>query len=73
MLVVDCHGDGRRRSGRIALLWKEGCDITITSFCLNHIDVVVKEVSGLEWRFTGIYGHPESGNKEKTVRLLKSS
>ena len=71
MLAVDCEGDGRRRRGGIGLFWREECSVSIQSFSLNHIDALIKIDGGQEWRFTGIYGHPETDNKRKTGELLK--
>jgi hypothetical protein len=59
MVTVDSEG----ASGGLALFWKKEVDITVKSFSKYHIDSVIKEVDGLEWRFTGIYG--ESKNEEK--------
>ena len=72
MIAVDCMGDGRRRKGGIAILWKEGWDVTLGSLSANHIDVTILMEDGIKWRFTGVYGHPESDNKGKTGRLLCS-
>ncbi|XP_057248295.1 uncharacterized protein LOC130590250 [Beta vulgaris subsp. vulgaris] len=72
MFVVDCVGDGRRRKGGVCLLWREDWDITILSFSTNHIDSIVNAEGGMTWRFTGIYGFPETENKAKTGALLKT-
>ncbi|XP_021770761.1 uncharacterized protein LOC110734950 [Chenopodium quinoa] len=69
--VVSCEGEGRKRRGGLAILWRPVFDITIQSFSLNHIDIgVISEVDE-EWRFTGIYGYPEEENKTKTGALLE--
>ena len=72
MIVVDCLGDGRRRKGGLVLLWKEGWEVSIRSFSTNHIDATITMDDGVHWRFTGLYGHPETENKKQTGRLLKS-
>jgi len=61
-------------SGGLALFWRRGIELEVKSFSKYHIDSVIEEDDGLEWRFTGIYG--ESKNEEKdntweTLRLLK--
>lgn len=66
------RGDGRGRRGGLALLWKKEWDVTVVSFSLNHIDVIISFQGGSEWRFTGIYGYPEDENKAKTCVLLNS-
>ena len=72
MIVVGCGGEGRRRRGGLAILWKKEWDVTVLSFSLNHIDVIVSSQGGSEWRFTGLYGYPEDENKVKTCELLNS-
>ncbi|XP_048496581.1 uncharacterized protein LOC125495795 [Beta vulgaris subsp. vulgaris] len=70
ILAVDCEGEGRRRRGGLALMWRSTIKIQITSFSANHIDVIVGEEDQGEWRFTGIYGFPEEENKDKTGALM---
>ena len=72
MLVVDCGGEGRGRRGGLALLWKNEWQVSVTTFSMNHIDVVISCNGGDEWRFTGLYGFPEEENKHKTGVLLKA-
>lgn len=72
MIVVDCVGEGRKRSGGLALLWQHDLQTQVVSFSPNHIDVFVDDGLAGEWRFTGIYGFPEDENKEKTGALLKA-
>ncbi|KAL4602602.1 hypothetical protein ACB092_10G064800 [Castanea dentata] len=56
-IVVPSDG----RSGSLALLWKEGTDVTFKSCSNTHIDVVVRESStSIPWRATGFYGQPET-------------
>ena len=71
MIVVDCEGVGRKRSGGLVLFWKMEMNVQVTSWSQNHIDVIVSEVDGSEWRFTGVYGFPEDENKMKTGALLE--
>uniref|UniRef100_A0A803LDA8 CCHC-type domain-containing protein n=1 Tax=Chenopodium quinoa TaxID=63459 RepID=A0A803LDA8_CHEQI len=71
-LTVECVGEGRKRSGGLALLWKNTLDVAILSFSQNHIDAWVNSHTHEGWRFTGIYGHPEDENKYKTGMLLKN-
>uniref|UniRef100_A0A803N3V6 Endonuclease/exonuclease/phosphatase domain-containing protein n=2 Tax=Chenopodium quinoa TaxID=63459 RepID=A0A803N3V6_CHEQI len=72
MVPVCCDGVGRKRSGGVALLWKDTLDVEIKSFSLNHIDAWVEWGSNIRWRFTGIYGHHEEENKHKTGLLLEN-
>uniref|UniRef100_A0A803M8Y9 Endonuclease/exonuclease/phosphatase domain-containing protein n=1 Tax=Chenopodium quinoa TaxID=63459 RepID=A0A803M8Y9_CHEQI len=72
LLVVSCVGEGRKRSGGLALLWKDTIDVTIKSYSQNHIDSWVKFPKKEGWRFTGVYGFPEEENKHKTGTLLEN-
>ncbi|KAJ8422351.1 hypothetical protein Cgig2_014892 [Carnegiea gigantea] len=64
--------DARGHSGEVALFSKKGLDVSLMSISLNHVDPTVKNVGCLlEWRFTGIYGYPETHSKYKTCDLLK--
>lgn len=46
--------------GDLSLCWKQGCLVSLLSFSMNHIDVLIEDDSdGNRWRFTGIYGFPE--------------
>jgi hypothetical protein len=58
------------RSGRIALFWCTGVDVSLKSMSKYFIDV---EVGGgaNRWRFTGIYGDPRSDKKELTWKALR--
>lgn len=38
----------------------------------RHIDVSIRHVSGKHWRFTGLYGWSDNGNKNKTWDSIKS-
>ena len=59
------------RSGGLAMLWKEGTEVSFKS-CLNgHIDVVVCEGAGAQpWRATGFYGHSDAGMRHSSWKLL---
>lgn len=70
MIAVDCVGEGRRRKGGVCLMWQEEWDVTIMSFSSNHIDTNVNAEGGTNWRFTRIYGFPETENKPKTGYCL---
>ncbi|KAJ1296995.1 hypothetical protein BS78_01G344600 [Paspalum vaginatum] len=48
-----------------------GCSGGLVLISKYHIDVVVKEEDGREWRLTGIYGEPRAEEKEKTWRLMR--
>lgn len=68
--MVDCAGEGRRRRGGLALLWRDDINIRVSSFSGNHIDVIIEDEKYGEWRFSGVYGFPEEENKYKTGLLM---
>ena len=44
----------------------------VQTYSPNHIDVIVTDNHGnRKWRFTGFYGHPETGKREESWRLLE--
>lgn len=50
-----------RRSGGLALLWREGTEVSFKSSSNSHIDVLVRESpTESPWRATGFYGQPET-------------
>ena len=65
--VVNCSG----RGGGLALLWSSGSRVQIKSFSTHHIDAEILTTSGRRMRITGVYGHPEMGQKKHTWTLLK--
>ncbi|KAL2899733.1 UDP-N-acetylmuramate--L-alanine ligase [Bienertia sinuspersici] len=71
ILAVNCMGEGRQRSGGLALLWKMCMNVQVKSFSTNHIDVWVQNYIPDGWRFTSIYGFPEDENKHRTRLLLE--
>lgn len=52
MLAVGCMGEGRKRRGGVALLWRNDWDVDIQSYSHNHIDAVINNSEHNEWRFT---------------------
>lgn len=45
--------------GGHALLWHENIDLAVQTFPPRHIDAFLTK-DGVQWRFTGFYGHPET-------------
>ena len=61
------------RSGGLAMLWRQGYNVNISSYSKYHIDsVVTVTATGDTWRLKGFYGHPETSKKEATWRLLET-
>lgn len=57
-------------SGGLCLLWKDKDLVSINSYSNNHIDSTIKW-NGRIWRFSGVYGYPEAGNKHQTWNLIR--
>ncbi|KAL2928606.1 26S proteasome regulatory subunit 6A-like protein B [Bienertia sinuspersici] len=57
ILAVSCIGEGRQRSGGLVLLWKNSLDISVQSYSVNHMDVLVNNHILGGYIFTGIYGY----------------
>lgn len=59
------------RSGRLALLWKEGTDVRFKSCSNSHIDVVVHGMTSSDpWCATRFYGQPDLGKRDISWQLL---
>ncbi|CAL1354531.1 unnamed protein product [Linum trigynum] len=63
------HSHGGRAGG-ISHWWKEGMNVIIMSLSFNHIDARVVEDNGFVWRFSGVYGWPETQDKYKTWEVI---
>ncbi|KAL5772990.1 hypothetical protein ACOSP7_012608 [Xanthoceras sorbifolium] len=46
-------------------------DVIVRSFNCGHIDCVVRDQDGLQWRFTGFYGDPKQASPEQSLLLLR--
>ena len=63
----------KRRSGGLALLWKQDLNVSVQSFSKSHIDTIINQNDGSQsWRFTGFYGNPDTSKREESWLLLKS-
>ena len=62
-----------KRAGGLALLWRNTLQVDIQTYSPRHIDAIVSEEQGTKkWRFTGFYGHPETGQREESWKLLEN-
>ncbi|KAA3488794.1 reverse transcriptase [Gossypium australe] len=66
---IEVEADGSR--GGLSLAWKSDIGVTLRSFSKWHIDVLVREGSSQEWRFTGFYGSPYSKDRSYVWNLLR--
>jgi len=63
--------DARGRAGGLGVLWEANVGVTLLSYSLHHMDAPMKfEGEHLEWRFTGIYGWPETQYKWRTANVI---
>lgn len=50
-----------RRSGGLALLWKDSLLVDVQTFSSRHIDTIItKDDGNKKWRFTEFYSHLET-------------
>lgn len=63
--------DSIGKVGGLALIWSKEVDVSLRSMSARYIDVSIRHLSGEHWRFTGIYGWAEHGQKYNTWDLLK--
>ncbi|XP_023881716.1 uncharacterized protein LOC111994088 [Quercus suber] len=62
-----------RRAGGLALLWRNSLQVDIFNYSPRHIDAIITEEQGTKkWRFTGFYGHPKTGKREESWKLLEN-
>ncbi|KAL0357534.1 UNVERIFIED_CONTAM: putative mitochondrial protein [Sesamum calycinum] len=59
------------KSGGLVVFWDKSVNVQLQSYSQNHIDLSVQLEEGQPyWRFTGIYGEPESSKRISTWHLL---
>ncbi|KAL0430489.1 UNVERIFIED_CONTAM: hypothetical protein Sradi_0674900 [Sesamum radiatum] len=69
--MFGCCVEPKGRSGGLALLWQKSVDVQLQSFSNYHIDASVRtDLTGEWWRFTGIYGEPDTGKQTTFWNLL---
>ncbi|KAL5559955.1 hypothetical protein UlMin_036166 [Ulmus minor] len=59
------------RSGGICLLWLDSINVQLLSGSKGHIDVMVSTPNSTSWRFTGLYGNPDTSLRPQFWNLLK--
>ena len=60
-------------SGGLALFWSKVVDVTLNNFSDQHIDVMVKNISGDNkvWRFTGFYAKARRSERAESWNFLR--
>ena len=67
MFVVDSVG----KSGGFMLLWNETIQVTIQNYSRRHINAQIKVGrNGVDWKFSGFYGHPAVAKRKESWALL---
>ncbi|KAB1671580.1 hypothetical protein, partial [Gossypium barbadense] len=61
----------RGRSGGLALMWKEGINVSIQSFSKHHIDSIVNLENNKIMRVTGFYGHANPSLRHSSWDILR--
>ncbi|KAL5546661.1 hypothetical protein UlMin_006348 [Ulmus minor] len=59
------------RSGGLCLLWSDSITVQLLSGSKGHIDVVVTSPNSTCWRFTGLYGNPDTSLRPQFWDLMK--
>ncbi|KAK8335238.1 hypothetical protein V6Z11_A09G041100 [Gossypium hirsutum] len=60
-----------RKSGGLALLWKEGVNVSVQNYSKFHIDSLVSMDDGEKFRFTGFYGQTDPSLRQQSWDMLR--
>lgn len=63
--------DKQERGGGLAMFWKHNIVCSVFASSNNHIDLIVKERNGSEWRLTGFYGYPERERRQESWNFIR--
>ena len=66
------HFDRDGLSGGLALLWDDSIRVDVKDVQFFYIDVNITGSDDIQWRFTGFYGHPDTGQRHVSWDLLRS-
>lgn len=58
-VAASCEGEGKKKSGIVALLWSDTLDLDTLSLPSNHIDVHVSQEGVAIRKLRGFYGFLE--------------
>ncbi|KAL5546632.1 hypothetical protein UlMin_006319 [Ulmus minor] len=59
------------RSGGLCFLWSDSITVQLLSGSKGHIDVMVTFLNSTCWRFTGLYGNPDTSLRPQFWDLMK--
>ncbi|PPR90579.1 hypothetical protein GOBAR_AA30105 [Gossypium barbadense] len=66
-LAVNSEG----RSGGLALMWRDGMNVSIQNYSKHHIDSMVKLENNKNIRVTGFYGHANPNLRSNSWDILR--
>uniref|UniRef100_A0A2N9IPV8 Reverse transcriptase domain-containing protein n=1 Tax=Fagus sylvatica TaxID=28930 RepID=A0A2N9IPV8_FAGSY len=69
--LVKQEGPATGTGGGLALMWKEGWQVSVHSSSVAHIDAIIQCRGSLDWHLTGFYGNPESSKRDDSWTLLR--
>lgn len=64
--------DRVNQDGGVAMLWDDTISVHVRKTDYFFIDVDITSPRLVPWRFTGFYGHPETGQRHLSWDLLRS-
>ncbi|KAL5565680.1 hypothetical protein UlMin_028844 [Ulmus minor] len=59
------------RSGGLCLLWTDSVDVRLLTGSKGHIDAIISSHDNSKWRFTGMYGNPDTTLRTQFWDLMK--
>ncbi|KAL5572448.1 hypothetical protein UlMin_022045 [Ulmus minor] len=71
LLACSSFSGSKGRSGGLCLLWLDSISVQLLSGSKGHIDVMVTSPNSTCWRFTGLYGNPDTSLRPQFWNLLK--
>ncbi|KAK8328760.1 hypothetical protein V6Z11_A11G272000 [Gossypium hirsutum] len=66
-LAVDSEG----KSGGLALLWRDGINVSIQNYSKFHIDSLLRLEDDEVLRFTGFYGQSDTSSRQQAWNMLR--
>uniref|UniRef100_A0A803NLH2 Reverse transcriptase n=1 Tax=Cannabis sativa TaxID=3483 RepID=A0A803NLH2_CANSA len=60
------------KSGGLAFLWKNEDEARLLGFSQSHIDMEITMEGKEKWRFSGLYGEPNRGQRRRTWDQMRS-
>ncbi|PPR86048.1 hypothetical protein GOBAR_AA34639 [Gossypium barbadense] len=58
--------------GGLAMLWKDGVDVSIQNYSSHHMDSLVRMESHNSFRFIGFYGHADLNLRSRSREIFRT-